>query len=282
MRPRTLPMLTVLLITTLAWAAPAGAQTTTQGTTTQKPKPYEPTVGQAGKDVVWVPTTPEMVEKMLDMGKITPQDVVMDLGSGDGRLIIAAAKRGARAIGVEYTAEMVDLSRQRAKEAGVADRASFIQGDMYEADISKATVMALFLLPHNLEKLRDKLFNLTPGSRIVLNTYKIPGWEPDESDTMEGNCSSWCTVMIHYVPAKVAGTWQLGGGSGQITLTQDFQMVTGELVMGANRTPITAGKLKGEEITFTAGSVEYTGRVTGTRMEGTYGPNKTRWSAERK
>src|SRR5262245_60394240 len=105
---------------------------------------FEPTVGQAGKDVVWVPTSPSLVEKMLDLAKVTPKDLVMDLGSGDGRNIIAAAKRGARAIGVEYNPDMVELSRRLAKEAGVAEKATFIQGDMYEADISKATVLALF------------------------------------------------------------------------------------------------------------------------------------------
>ena len=116
----------------------------------------EPTVGQPGKDAVWVPTSAEMVEKMLDMAKVTPQDFVIDLGSGDGRMVIAAAKRGARALGVEYNDDLVELSRQRARDAGVADKATFVQGDMFEADISKATVLALFLLPENLERLRDK------------------------------------------------------------------------------------------------------------------------------
>jgi hypothetical protein len=242
-----------------------------------KPKPYEPVVGQAGKDVVWVPSTPEMVEKMLDVAKVTPQDVVMDLGSGDGRMIIAAARRRATAVGVEYTPEMVELSRQRAREAGVADKATFVQGDMYEADISKATVMALFLLPHNLDKLKDKFLALPPGSRIVLNTYAITGWEPDYKETMTGECTSWCTILLHYVPANVAGAWSLP--QGQLTLTQDFQMITGELVSGAERTQVT-GKLMGNDITFTAGGVEYTGRVNGTRMDGTRA-DRQRWSATR-
>jgi SAM-dependent methyltransferase len=101
-------------------------------------KPFEPVVGQAGKDVVWVPTPPELVEKMLDIAKVTPQDFVMDLGSGDGRNIIAAAKRGARGLGVEYNPEMVELSKRNAAAAGVGDKAQFVQGDMYVADISKA------------------------------------------------------------------------------------------------------------------------------------------------
>ena len=112
-----------------------------------------------------MPTPPELVEKMLDMAQVTPQDIVMDLGSGDGRNIIAAAKRGARAIGVEYNPEMVALSRRLAKEAGVSDRATFIEGDMFEADISKATVLALFLLPSNLDKLAPKFLALKPGTQ---------------------------------------------------------------------------------------------------------------------
>jgi SAM-dependent methyltransferase len=243
-----------------------------------KPKPYEPVVGQAGKDVVWVPSTMEMVEKMLDIAKVTPQDVVMDLGSGDGRMIIAAAKRGAQAIGVEYTPEMVELSREKAKEAGVADKASFVQGDMYVADISKATVMALFLLPHNLDKLKDKFLALEPGSRIVLNTYAITGWEPDYKETMPDDCSSWCTILLHYVPARVAGSWSLPDG--QLTLTQEFQMISGELVSGSQRTQIT-GKLQGNDISFTAGGVEYTGRVNGKQMDGLRTDTKQRWTATR-
>ena len=134
-------------------------------------------MGQEGKDVVWVPTSPELLEKMLDMAKVTPQDFVMDLGSGDGRNIIAAAKRGANGLGVEFNPDMVALSEQLAREAGVSDRAKFVQGDMYAADISKATVLALFLLPHNLEQLQDKFLALPPGTRIVMNTFTLPGWE---------------------------------------------------------------------------------------------------------
>jgi SAM-dependent methyltransferase len=241
-------------------------------------KPWEPTSGMAGKDVVWVPSTPEMVEKMLDIAKVTPQDVVMDLGSGDGRMIIAAAKRGALAIGVEYTPEMVEYSRRKAKEAGVPDKAQFVQGDMYVADVSKASVLALFLLPHNLDKMKDKFLAMKPGSRIVLNTYEITGWEGDERYTMEENCSSWCTVILHYVPAPVAGTWRLGTNT--LTLSQEFQMVTGEYAAGGSTSKVT-GRLKGEEITLTVGGVEYTGKVSGDRMQGTFGADKRSWTATR-
>jgi precorrin-6B methylase 2 len=217
-----------------------------------------------------------MVEKMLDMAKLTPSDVLVDLGSGDGRMIIAAAKRGIRARGVEFTPELVEHSRRLAREAGVAEKATFVQGDMYVADISDATVLALFLLPENLDRLKDKFLALKPGSRIVLNTYKITGWEPDVTETMKGDCQSWCTVMVHIVPANVAGSWKLP--QGELMLTQQFQMLTGELVSGATRTAIADARMLGEEITFTAGGVKYTGRVSGGRMSGTRSDGQS-WTA---
>jgi len=164
---------------------------------------YEPKVGQAGKDSVWVPTSAALVEKMLDMAKVTPDDVVVDLGSGDGRMVIAAAKRGARAIGVEFNPEMVKLSRQHAAEAGVGDRATFIEGDMFEADLSKATVLALFLLPQNLERLEPKFRALKPGTRIVVNTFGVPNWTAEATETLTGDCQSWCTAMLYRVPPRV-------------------------------------------------------------------------------
>ena len=243
----------VALFLTVLAVADAAAQNPT----------YEPTPGQAGKDVVWVPTPQELVEKMLDMAKVTPQDVVIDLGSGDGRNVIAAAKRGARAYGFEFNPDMVALSRRRAQEAGVADKATFIEGDMYEADISKATVLALFLLPSNLDKLAPKFLALRPGTRIVNNTFQVTGWEADASETVEGSCTSWCTSHLNIVPARVAGTWRVG--TNDLTLTQEFQMVSGTL--GA--TPIAGGRLNGEQISFKVGDTQYTGKVSGDRMEGT-------------
>ncbi len=165
------------------------------------PEPYE---GQPGKDVVWVPTPQALVEKMLDMAKVTRRDYVIDLGSGDGRNVIAAARRGARALGVEYDPGLVALARRKAVAAGVEKRARFVRGDMYEADISKATVLALFLLPQNLEQLKPKLERLRPGTRIVSNGYEIPGWEPTEIGTSEGDCGSWCIAYLYVVPRKTA------------------------------------------------------------------------------
>lgn len=240
-------------------------------------EPFQPEVGQAGKDVVWVPTPPELVEQMLDLANVTSDDFVIDLGSGDGRNVIAAAKRGARALGVEYNSKMVQLSRQRAAAASVADKAKFVEGDMYEADISKASVLALFLLPSNMMQLTPKFLDMRPGSRIVSNTFGIEGWEPDESARIENGCSAWCNALLWIVPAKVAGQWRLGKDA--LVLTQRFQMLSGTL----NGEQIGRGRMRGKEIRFTVGSAEYHGRVDGTRMEGTVraGSSSTKWVATR-
>ena len=241
------------------------------------PETYQPRVGQPGKDVVWVPTPEEMVEKMLDMAAVTPSDYVIDLGSGDGRNVISAAKRGARALGVEYNPDLVQYSKDSAAKAGVGDKATFVQGDMFEADISKATVMALFLLPDNLKKLRQKLFDLPPGTRIVGNTFGIEGWTPDETKTYEDGCTSWCTIMLWIVPAKVSGTWR--SPQGDLKLTQDFQMITGTLGTGT----VDSGRLRGDQISFTAAGTQYTGRVKGDTIEGTMktADGERTWTATR-
>jgi SAM-dependent methyltransferase len=238
---------------------------------------FTPTVGQEGKDVVWVPTPPVLVEKMLDMVNLTPQDYVIDLGSGDGRMVIAAAKRGARSLGVEYNPNMVELSRRNAAEAGVAANAAFVQGDMYQADISKASVMALFLLTTNMNVLKPKFLDLAPGSRIVSNTFGIEGWTPDRTESIpRENCpEAWCTAHLWIVPAKVEGTWQ-DIQHGPLTLKQDHQMITGTL----GNIPISEGRLNGTEISFVVAGAYYRGQVNGNRMEGTIS-GKEKWSAER-
>jgi hypothetical protein len=243
-------------------------------------KPFEPQVGQPGKDVVWVPSPEETVKKMMEMGEITSQDFVVDLGSGDGRNVIAAAKLGAQALGVEYNPDMVDLSKRLAKEAGVSGKAQFVQGDMFEADFSKATVLALFLLPSNLLQLRDKFANLRPGTRIVSNTFAIQDWTPETTETLGGDCTSWCTVMLYIVPAKVEGTWRLP--QGELSLKQTFQTVAGTLTMAGKSTPVT-GKLRGAQISWSAGGQEYSGVVKGNQIEGTTrtGSSSTNWTATR-
>ncbi len=243
-------------------------------------EPFAPTVGQAGKDVVWVPTPPALVETMLDMAKVTAKDFVIDLGSGDGRNVIAAAKRGAKALGVEYNADMVALSTQIAAKEGVAERAQFVQGDMFAADISEATVLALFLLTDNLRRLTPKFLDLKPGTRIVLNHYGIEGWEPDAQQRTSGECVAWCTALLYIVPAKVSGTWQVPGG--ELSLDQKFQMVSGTYSVDGANAPVEKGRLLGDQITFTVGQTQYSGRVNGDVITGTAkgGTNGT-WTAKK-
>jgi SAM-dependent methyltransferase len=228
---------------------------------------YKPTVGMAGKDAVWVPTSDAMVEKMLDLARVTAKDVVMDLGSGDGRMIIAAARRGARAIGVEFNPDLVKLSAAAAAKAGVSDKASFVQGDMFAADISKATVLSLFLLPEHFAKLTPKFLALPPGSRIVVNTFGIPDWEPDVVERLESGCETWCEAKLYIVPANVEGTWQIDGGT--LALQQTFQRLTGTLTSDGQARPIARAALQGDRIQFAAGDRQYDGRVSGNTIEGT-------------
>jgi hypothetical protein len=247
-----------------------GAHAQTQATQ----KPFEPQVGQAGKDVVWVPTSQVLVDKMLDMAKVTSQDYVMDLGSGDGRTVITAAKRGARALGIEYNPDMVELSRRNAVAAGVAEKATFVKADLFETDFSQASVITMFLLPQINLKLRPKILDLRPGTRIVSNTFTMEEWQPDETATIGGDCSTWCTALFWIVPAKVEGTWRLP--QGELTLRQEFQMLSGSI----GPTKIANGRMRGSEINFAAGGAQYTGRVTGSSIQGTVrGGTAASWTA---
>jgi hypothetical protein len=270
---RTRQLLLVLCL--LLAAAPAFAQ----AAQSQKPQPFEPQVGQGGKDVVWVPTPQTLVNKMLDLAGVTPQDFVMDLGSGDGRTVITAAKRGARAMGIEYNPNMVELSKQNAEKEGVSARAEFVKADLFETDLSKATVITMFLLPDINLRLRPKILELKPGTRVVSNTFTMEDWDADEIATVGEDCTSWCTALFWIVPAKAGGVWTLAGG--ELELTQRFQMVSGTLRLKGANTPITDGRLRGDQITFTAGDTKYTGKVNGTSMEGmaTNGSSGTKWTA---
>jgi SAM-dependent methyltransferase len=265
------PALVLSLFVVLVLALPAHAQTAAA--------PYQPRMGQPGKDVVWIPSPNETVQMMLDMARVTPKDFVVDLGSGDGRNVIAAAKRGARALGVEYNPDLVELSKRNAAAAGVADKATFVHGDMFAADISQASVLVLFLIPDNLQKLASKFYNLKAGTRIVSNTYEIGGgWEPDETESLR-LCASWCGAHLYIVPAKVAGTWRLADG--ELTLDQAFQNVWGTYQTSGISVPVN-GLLRGDEILFSINAVEYSGRVTGDSMAGAAkGRTLTNWSARR-
>jgi SAM-dependent methyltransferase len=236
---------------------------------------FQPQVGQDGKDVIWVPTPQALVDKMLDMAKVTPKDYVIDLGSGDGRTVITAAKRGSKALGIEYNPDMVELSKRNAAKEGVSGKANFVKADLFESDFSQAQVITMFLLSSINLKLRPKILDLKPGTRIVSNTFDMGDWKDDETATLPG-CNSWCTAHLWIVPAKVDGTWNLA--QGELTIKQTFQNISGTLKNGSSVTPIT-GKLHGDQISFNAGAAAYTGRVAGGSMDGSVGGNK--WSANR-
>lgn len=241
-------------------------------------KPYEPVPGQSGKDSVWVPTPFVTLEKMYDLAKLTPKDFAMDLGSGDGRSIIVAAKRGAPGLGIEWNDDLIALSNKLAAEAGVSHLAKFQKGDMFAADLSKATVLGLFMLPDQLAKLTPKFLAMQPGSRIAVNGFAIPNWTIEVTEKATGDCGTWCTAHLYIVPAPVGGTWRLGDGD--LALTQSFQMLTGTLTANGKSRPVASGRLKGNEIAFTVGDTQYTGLVNGHSMSGQV--NGKPWSATKK
>src|SRR6266446_1458350 len=222
---------------------------------------FKPEVGQSGKDVVWVPSP----QQLLDMAKVTSRDYVIDLGSGDGRTLITAAERGARALGVEFNPDMVALSRRNAAKAGVSDKAGFVEADIFKSDLSHATVITLFLLTELNLKLRPTILTLKPGTRIVSNTFRMGDWEPDE--TAELGCDTYCTAYLWIVPARVEGRWKIA--QGELVLKQDFQKVSGTLNSRKVAAPISRGNLSGDQIRFVAAGAEYRGRVNGNMIEGT-------------
>lgn len=233
--------------------------------TTHAGEAYQPKSGQLGKDVVWVGNPEPMVQRMLDVAAVTPQDYVVDLGSGDGRNVIAAAKRGARAHGIEYNGDLVEFSKGLAAKERVSDRATFERGDVFEADFSKATVVVLFLTPEMNIRLRPKLLALKPGARIVANTFAIGDWNPDQSFSSAESCEKFCSGRLWIVPAKIAGSWKLP--QGELVIKQSYQSFSGTLTGAAGSSPV-AGRLRGELIDFTAGRTRFTGKVDGTTMEG--------------
>ena len=241
--------------------APASAQPAATPAPT-----YEPAVGQPGKDVIWVPTPQLLVDTMLDMAKLTKSDYLMDLGSGDGRLVITAAKRGARAVGVEYNPAMVELSQQNAKREGVEARAQFVKADLFETDFSKATVITMFLLPAINLKLRPTILALKPGTRIVSNSFDMGDWEPDRRVqlTKEQGCENYCTAFLWIVPARVGGVHKVSRG--ELTLEQTFQQVSGTLRTNDGTIPVQ-GTVVGNELRLTAAGRPLRGRVRDGRVE---------------
>ena len=265
------PFKILFVLSLIAATAAVAAQGTATQTQQQTGRGYQPTPGQEGKDVIWLPTPQVLVEKMLDIAKVTPKDYLMDLGSGDGRTVITAAKRGLHAEGIEYNPDMVAFSKRNAEAAGVSALAKFTQADLFETDFSKADVITMFLLPAINMKLRPKILDLKPGTRIVSNTFTMEDWEPDQKETITKDCEGYyCTALLWYVPAKVEGTWEMVDGP--LILTQKFQVVSGTL--GSRQ--LSGGKLKGADLTFNAGGRMYTGTVSGNRIVG------TGWTATRK
>lgn len=225
----------------------------------QAAETFEPQVGQAGKDVIWVPTAQTLVDRMLEMGEVTADDYVIDLGSGDGRTVISVAKLGARGHGIEYNPDMVALSQRNAEAAGVAERATFAQADIFESDFSEADVITLFLLPDLNVRLRPTLLDMEPGTRVVSNSFNMGDWTPDETVEVADECTNWCRAYKWVVPAKVAGEWSLG--EGQLELTQTYQMLSGSMTHEGSSHQISDAKMDGRNISFTANGTRYTGEV---------------------
>ena len=249
---------------------------------------FEPQVGQAGKDVIWVPTPDDVVDRMLTMAQVTPNDFVIDLGSGDGKIaILAARKFGARALGVEYNPDMVKLSQNNAQAAGVAGKASFRNADIFATDFSQASVITMYLLPGLNMKLRPQILSMRPGTRVVSHSFTMEDWEADEISTVDGR-----RAYFWVVPANVMGSWTLesSGQKTDLTLEQTFQKINGTVTLGAVHGGLRDPRLRGASVSFALVDGDgvrrdYTGRVTGTRMEGSFRDEKGqegRWTASKK
>lgn len=260
------------------------------GSSVSAAQPPTPVHGQEGQDAPWVVTPQELVDTMLDMAAVEPDELLIDLGSGDGRVVISAAQRGLRAIGIELDGGLVALSRERAEEAGVAEQTELIQADIFEYDFSNADVITFFLLPELTIRLRPTFFNLRPGTRIVSNTWDMrgteedpeaPGWDPDETIVLDP-CPGFCSANAWTVPAKVEGMWQLDDGS-ELELRQRYQMVSGELRTGGRRITLQEGRLTGTLLTFRAAGIRYRAEVDGATMTGaaSQADDTDRWRATR-
>jgi len=242
---------------------------------------YEPVLGQEGKDVRWFPTPQELVDKMLDMAKITPSDFLVDLGSGDGVTVITAAKRGVRGVGIEYNPDLVELSKINAAKAGVKEMVEFVKADLFNYDFSKATVLTLFLLPEINLRLRPRILEMKPGTRVVSTTFTMQNWQHDDMVTIVDPSSKWTTAYLWIVPAKVNGTWKFPGG--ELKLAQKFQMVSGKITSAGKSADISNGRLRGNDFTFVAGDTLYSCKITGNLMKGTFeSKGKTsNWTAQK-
>ena len=270
------PLIVAAAVTLLALGTAVDAKTRAECE-----RDYKPQVGQAGKDVVWVPTPDELVNRMLTMAKVTPKDYVVDLGAGDGKIAIAAGKKfGATALGIEYNPDMARLAQCFVQAEGVADKVKIIQGDIFKEDFSKATVVTMYLLPELNMRLRPTILAMKPGTRVTSHQFNMGDWEADETAEIE-----YRTAYLWIVPAKVEGNWTFREDGGKTTfnvaMTQKFQRVSGDATMGANKNPLVGGSLRGEEIKFAFNDDKgqtrtLTGTVRGNEITGTLrGPGTT-------
>ena len=232
---------------------------------------YKPQVGQSGKDVVWVPTPDELVQRMLRMAKVTPQDVVYDLGAGDGKIAIAAGKLGANSVGIEYNPDMANLASCLVTAEGVPSKTKIIQGDIFKEDFSKATVITMYLLPELNLCVRHRILGMKPGTRVTSHQFTMGDWEADETNEIE-----YRTAYLWIVPARVDGTWVLreDTGSTTINLTQNFQKISGDVVNGAGRQPLVGATLRGDQLRFAFNDAKgvtrtFNGTVRGNELVGT-------------
>jgi SAM-dependent methyltransferase len=257
----------------------------------QAGKEFAPQVGQEGKDVIWVPTPQALVERMLDMAKATPKDYVIDLGSGDGRTVITAAKRGIKALGIEYNQDMVDLSKRNAEKEGVGSRAQFIRGDIFETDFSQATVLTLYLLPSLNVKLRPTILKMKPGTRVVSHAFSMDDWQADQTDSADGR-----TAYLWIVPARVEGTWRwnvagIGPRDYELMLRQQYQQVEGVVRLDDKMGQLRDVKLNGDRITFSVIELtgaspikrDFVGRINENTIDGTlkHPGGEAKWTATR-
>ncbi|RCW67498.1 SAM-dependent methyltransferase [Pseudorhodoferax soli] len=234
---------------------------------------YEPQRGQAGKDVIWIPTPDETVTRMLQMAEVKPTDRVFDLGSGDGKIAIAAAREfGARATGLEYNPDMVGLSSRRAQQAGVADKVQFRQADIFQADFSSATVVTMYLLPALNLRLRPLLFKMAPGTRVVSHSFTMGDWTPDETAR-----AGYGDVYLWHIPANASGNWKLSGTGlpdTTLALAQRYQVLSGDAGFGELRASLVRPRIVGAQIAFglrdPKGQLwQFEGQVAGDRITGT-------------
>jgi SAM-dependent methyltransferase len=226
----------------------------------------EPTFGQDGKDVEWVPSPSVLVETMLTLAEVDADDQVIDLGSGDGRTVLAAAERGAMAVGVEYDAGLVQVSRQQAEERGLSGRATFVEADLFDVDLTRATVVTMFLLPDLNLKLRPSLLSLAPGTRVVSNTWDMGDWIADETVQLDP-CPGFCTALLWIVPAQIEGDWT--DSETTFALRQEFQTVSGTATRNGQELAILDGHLSGRLLEFHTERSRYQGEVSGNTIRGT-------------